>query len=187
VLEVGVLPLDGEERLEEPEEGELALLRFRGGLVFKAHRPLYHSTLGLRAIKKKNKYRCTVSCADSCIVLPLVVQIVVQILVQILVQIVEVGVLPLDGEKCMEEPEEGQLALLRCAGVLAGVLILVFVYYYTCWYMTLGRCPLSIFCCRGTPPRALLSPPSDITLLRTPTLSLSPLVVHIVVQIVVQM
>jgi len=33
-------------------------LRFRGGLVFKAHRRLYHSTLGLRVIKKKkNKYR----------------------------------------------------------------------------------------------------------------------------------
>ena len=29
--------------------------RFRGGLVFKAHRLLYHSTLGLRVIKKKNK------------------------------------------------------------------------------------------------------------------------------------
>jgi len=27
--------------------------RFRGGLVFKAHRPLYHSTLGLRLIKKR--------------------------------------------------------------------------------------------------------------------------------------
>ena len=27
--------------------------RFRGGLVFKAHEPMYHSTLGLRAIKKK--------------------------------------------------------------------------------------------------------------------------------------
>ena len=26
---------------------------FRGGLVFKAHRLLYHSTLGLRVIKKK--------------------------------------------------------------------------------------------------------------------------------------
>jgi len=25
------------------------------GLVFKAHRPLYHSTLGLRVIKKKKK------------------------------------------------------------------------------------------------------------------------------------
>jgi len=30
-------------------------LRFRGGLVFKAHRLLYHSTLGLRVIKKKQK------------------------------------------------------------------------------------------------------------------------------------
>jgi len=27
--------------------------RFRGGLVLKAHRLLYHSTLGLRVIKKK--------------------------------------------------------------------------------------------------------------------------------------
>ena len=29
--------------------------QFRGGLVFKAHRLLYHSTLGLRVIKKKKK------------------------------------------------------------------------------------------------------------------------------------
>ena len=29
--------------------------RFLGGLVFKAHRLLYHSTLGLRIIKKKKK------------------------------------------------------------------------------------------------------------------------------------
>jgi len=29
--------------------------RFRGGLVCKAHRLLYHSTLGLRVIKKKKK------------------------------------------------------------------------------------------------------------------------------------
>jgi len=28
-------------------------LRFRGGLVFKAHRRLYHSTLGSRVIKKR--------------------------------------------------------------------------------------------------------------------------------------
>ena len=28
--------------------------RFRGGLVFKAHRLLYHSTLGLRVMKKKD-------------------------------------------------------------------------------------------------------------------------------------
>ena len=31
--------------------------RFRGGLVFKAHRRLYHSTLGLRVIKKKRILR----------------------------------------------------------------------------------------------------------------------------------
>ena len=30
--------------------------RFRGGLVSKAHRLLYHSTLGLRVIKKKKKH-----------------------------------------------------------------------------------------------------------------------------------
>ena len=30
-------------------------LRFRGGLVFKAHRLVYHSTPGLRVIKKKKK------------------------------------------------------------------------------------------------------------------------------------
>jgi len=29
--------------------------RFRGGLVFEVHRFLYHSTLGLRVIKKKKK------------------------------------------------------------------------------------------------------------------------------------
>ena len=29
--------------------------RFRGGLVFKAHRLLYHSTLGLRVIKKEEE------------------------------------------------------------------------------------------------------------------------------------
>ena len=31
------------------------LQRFRGGLVVKAHRLLYHSTLGLRVIKKKER------------------------------------------------------------------------------------------------------------------------------------
>jgi len=29
--------------------------RFRGGLAFKAHRLLYHSTLGLRVIEKKKR------------------------------------------------------------------------------------------------------------------------------------
>ena len=33
--------------------------RFRGGLAFKAHRLLYHSTLGLRVIKKKKKNQST--------------------------------------------------------------------------------------------------------------------------------
>jgi len=41
-------------------EGEEGLLhrnvqRFRGGLVFKAHRLLYHSTLALRVITKKKR------------------------------------------------------------------------------------------------------------------------------------
>ena len=31
--------------------------RFRAGLIFKAHRLLYHSALGLRVIKKKKKCR----------------------------------------------------------------------------------------------------------------------------------
>ena len=31
--------------------------RFRGGLVVKAHRPVYHSTLGVRVIKKNKEYR----------------------------------------------------------------------------------------------------------------------------------
>jgi len=36
--------------------GKFTVQRFRGGLVFKAHRVLYHSTLGLRVIKKKKKF-----------------------------------------------------------------------------------------------------------------------------------
>ena len=35
--------------------------RFRGGLVFKAHGLLYHSTLCLRVIKKKKKHSDTTS------------------------------------------------------------------------------------------------------------------------------
>ena len=31
--------------------------RFRGGLVFEAHRLLHHSTLGLRVIKKRREER----------------------------------------------------------------------------------------------------------------------------------
>jgi len=37
-------------------------LRFRGGLVFKAHRPVYHSTLDLRVIKKKKTCTCVAVC-----------------------------------------------------------------------------------------------------------------------------
>jgi len=41
--------------------------RFRGGLVFKAHRLVYHATLGLRVIQKKKEPRSQVSRRhDSC-------------------------------------------------------------------------------------------------------------------------
>ena len=33
----------------------MIVTRFRGGLVFKAHRLSYHATLGSRVIKKKKK------------------------------------------------------------------------------------------------------------------------------------
>ena len=36
-------------------EGVGVVNQFRGGLVFKAHRRVYHSTLGLRVTKKKKK------------------------------------------------------------------------------------------------------------------------------------
>ena len=38
-----------------PEPCTLHVNRFRGGLLFQAHRLLYHSTLGSRGIKKKKK------------------------------------------------------------------------------------------------------------------------------------
>jgi len=40
--------------------------RFRGGLVCKAHGLLYHSTLGLRVLKKKKKMRDLPGFASSC-------------------------------------------------------------------------------------------------------------------------
>jgi len=46
------------------EIGCRVVQRFRGGLVFKAHRLLYHSTLGLRVIKKKRR-RCRVEAAAA--------------------------------------------------------------------------------------------------------------------------
>ena len=39
--------------------------RFRGGLVFEAHRLAYHSTLGLRVIKKKKKKKSPTTSAWS--------------------------------------------------------------------------------------------------------------------------
>ena len=37
-----------------PHEPACHVKRFRGGLVFRAHRLLFHSTLGSRVIKKEN-------------------------------------------------------------------------------------------------------------------------------------
>ena len=42
-------------KAETASVGALSAQNSRGGLVFKAHRRLYHSTLGLRVIKKKKK------------------------------------------------------------------------------------------------------------------------------------
>ena len=53
-----------------PRRVQRVLQRFRGGLVFEAHRRLYHSTLGLRVIQKKKKRACQsswrVACRVSC-------------------------------------------------------------------------------------------------------------------------
>ena len=54
-------PASGQYRvsgIRPPRDRELLYMdvqRFRGGLVSKAHRPWYHSTLGLRVKKKKKK------------------------------------------------------------------------------------------------------------------------------------
>ena len=45
----------GDGRVEASRGDSAVPQRFRGGLVFKAHRRVYHSTLGLREIKKKKK------------------------------------------------------------------------------------------------------------------------------------
>ena len=42
-------------------------LLFRGGLVFKAHRLLYHSTLGSRVIKKRREASASAKREESCI------------------------------------------------------------------------------------------------------------------------
>ena len=39
--------------------------RFRGGLVFKAHRRVYHPTLGLRVIKKKRRDSGSKGCGEA--------------------------------------------------------------------------------------------------------------------------
>jgi len=44
--------LNSDDSLTNPKPN---VQRFQGGLVFKAHRLLYHSTLGLRVIKKKRR------------------------------------------------------------------------------------------------------------------------------------
>ena len=48
---------------DEVAPGQMDLNKelFRGGLLFKAHRLLYHSTLGLRVIKKKKNKEVTIS------------------------------------------------------------------------------------------------------------------------------
>ena len=52
-----IQPID--QSLVSPTRAELGsrrnVQRFQGGLVFKAHRLLYHSTLGLSVIKKKRR------------------------------------------------------------------------------------------------------------------------------------
>ena len=41
---------------------------FRGGLVFKAHRLWYHSTLGLRVIEKKRRLRREADLSEGALV-----------------------------------------------------------------------------------------------------------------------
>ena len=51
------LPIDATARRNRLRESGVSrnVKRFRAGLVFKAHRRLYHSTLGSRVIKRKKK------------------------------------------------------------------------------------------------------------------------------------
>jgi len=58
LAEEGVHDGDEATRLEHQEvhpRQHPHLIRFRGGLVFEAHRLVYHSTLGLRVIKKRRE------------------------------------------------------------------------------------------------------------------------------------
>ena len=53
-----------DELSEERREVALPAKWFRGGLVFKAHRWLYHSTRGSRVIKKKKVQIVFLDCLD---------------------------------------------------------------------------------------------------------------------------
>jgi len=58
-------------RLPSVASGQEQLLRrnvkrFRGGLVFEAHRLLYHSTLGLRVTEKKEKNGAVAAPGEPC-------------------------------------------------------------------------------------------------------------------------
>ena len=53
--ELNQMKVKGSAVISHGEDGVLASSRFRGGLVFKAHRLLYHSTLGLRVIEKEEE------------------------------------------------------------------------------------------------------------------------------------
>ena len=68
--EVGVGNLIPASTLSQHSVRHRNVQRFRGGLVFKAHRPLFYSTLGLRVKKKKNSYHPTVVYAVACFGMP---------------------------------------------------------------------------------------------------------------------
>jgi hypothetical protein len=53
--QTGYIPLDGQPAPAALPVSYRNVQRFRGGLVSKAHGLLYHSSLGLRIIKKKEK------------------------------------------------------------------------------------------------------------------------------------
>ena len=57
VADVGLSGKDSQRPSELRQLLHRNVQRFRGGLVFKAHRLLHHSALGLRVIKKEKKER----------------------------------------------------------------------------------------------------------------------------------
>ena len=59
-------PSPSRPRTRPEPPGETPPIRFRGGLVSKAHRFLYHSTLGLRVMKKKKKKKIPIVHASHC-------------------------------------------------------------------------------------------------------------------------